>query len=43
MPKEKGFTKEDARRIQSQADKHPESKGLQELKSVAQSHANKKK
>jgi hypothetical protein len=43
MPKEKGFTKEDAVRIQRQADKHPDNKELQELKSVAQSHADKKK
>jgi len=41
MTKGKGFTHQDAQRIQSQADKHPESKGLQELKSVAQSHADK--
>jgi hypothetical protein len=42
MPK-KGFTHEDAKRIQSKEDTHPESKGLQELKPVAQSHADKKK
>jgi hypothetical protein len=39
MPKH--FTHKDAERIQSKADKHPEDKGLQELKSVAQSQADK--
>ena len=42
MPK-KGFTPKDAARIQGQADTHPQSKGLQELKSVAQSQAAKNK
>lgn len=43
MAKSKGFTQEDKARIQSSADKQPDRKGLQELKSVAQSHADKQK
>jgi len=42
MTKGKGFSHNDARRIQHQADTHPQSKGLQELKSLAQSKADKK-